>query len=144
MTPTSAVPMLAPTVTDAELERLARRYAANPNLQLLSPDTGAHSCARLAQEPGVEIWLVSWPAGLPGTWHEHGGARGALAVAHGAVLQQAALPRGHSERLLGSGDSASLQAGDVHRMQGVGPGRALTVHAYTPRLVGRRAGDRPD
>ncbi|MDQ6715579.1 MAG: cysteine dioxygenase family protein [Actinomycetota bacterium] len=135
MTPTSVLPVLAPAVTDAELERLAQRYAANPNLQVLWPDTGAPSSARLAQAPGVEIWLVSWPAGELSTWHDHGGSRAAFAVAHGCVLEQSWRPGGLSGRLLDRGDAVSLGSGDVHRVQGVGPARALTVHAYTPRLA---------
>ncbi len=135
MTPISVRPLLAPDVTDAELERLAQRYAANPNLQALWPDTGASSCARLAQVSGAEIWVVSSPAGEPSAWHDHGGTRAAFAVAHGCVLEQSWRPGGVQERLLDRGDAVSLGSGDVHRIQAAGTGRALTVHAYTPRLA---------
>ena len=124
-----------PRVPAAELERQARRYASNPNLEALLRDTGEHSWARLAQAPGVEIWVDSWPEGAETGWHDHAGSPGALAVASGSVVEETWALGAVQRRRLAGGDSMSFDAGHVHNVCGWGKGRSLTVHAYAPRLV---------
>ena len=122
-------------VPAAELQRLACQYASNPNLEALLRDTGERSWARLAQAPGVEIWVNSWPAGAETGWHDHAGSPGALAVASGSVVEETwELGAVHGRRL-DEGDSGSFDAEHVHNVSGRGQGRSLTVHAYAPRLV---------
>lgn len=123
----------------AELERVARRYAANPNLELLLPvpegsATGERTWARLANEDGVEVWLISWPERAATGWHDHGGSVGAFAVARGAVVEEVFDGRDVRRRRLGEGESRAFGEHHVHNVVGVAEGRSLTVHAYAPRL----------
>ena len=124
-----------PRVPTGELERLARQYASNPNLEALLRDTGERSWARLAQAPGVEIWVNSWPADAETGWHDHAGSPGALAVASGSVVEQTWELGAVRCRRLDEGDAGSFDAEHVHNVSGRGQGRSLTVHAYAPRLV---------
>lgn len=124
-----------PTVPLAELRRTVRRYALNPNLAALLPDTGERSWARLAGDLRSDVWLVSWPEGSETGWHDHGEAAGAFAVAVGAVVEQTWALGAVQHRRLVVGDSRAFGRDHVHNVVGAGPGRALTVHAYAPGLV---------
>lgn len=130
-----------PSLTSVtELRRVARRYARNPNLDVLLRDTGERTWVRLADDTGVELWLISWPEGAETGWHDHGGSTGAFAVAHGAVLEETWGVEGGERgvgvrrRRLAEGDSRSFGAAHVHNVRGFAEGRSLTVHAYAPRL----------
>ncbi len=124
----------------AELERIAQRYAANPNLHLLLPDPapgadpGERTWARLADEDGVEVWLISWPERAATGWHDHGGSVGAFAVARGAVVEELWDGRAVRRRRLTPGESRAFGEHHVHNVVGVAEGRSVTVHAYAPRL----------
>ncbi|MEO7235226.1 MAG: hypothetical protein ABIW80_07615 [Lapillicoccus sp.] len=135
-----------PTVPLAELRRTVRRYALNPNLAALLPETGKSpqpSAARLAGDARTDVWLISWPEGSQTGWHDHGDAAGAFAVASGAVEELTwALGTVQHRRLtwgsphgVGEGDSRAFGRDHVHNVVGAGPGRTLTVHAYAPGLV---------
>lgn len=127
-------PPLVPA-SATELQRIAGHYARNPNLGVLLRDTGVRSAARLAEDAGVELWLISWPEGTETGWHDHGGSLGAFAVASGGVVEEVWATGGVRERRLAAGDSRSCGMRHVHNVRGSGPGRSLTVHAYAPRLV---------
>ncbi|MEO3936166.1 cysteine dioxygenase [Dermatophilaceae bacterium Soc4.6] len=118
-----------------DLERLARRYALNPNLGVLLPDEGERTWARLADHDGAEVWLISWPEGGETGWHDHDGSLGSFAVASGAVVEQTwGGGRVHARRLV-DGESRAFGESHVHNVRGAAAGRSLTVHAYAPRLT---------
>ena len=120
----------------AELRQTARRYALNPNLSALLPDNGTErTWARLAGDARLDVWLISWPEGAETGWHDHGEASGAFAVASGVVLEQTWALGAVQHRTLAEGDARAFGRDHVHNVVGVGPGRALTVHAYAPALV---------
>ena len=118
-----------------DLERLARRYALNPNLGALLPDGGERDWARLADHDGAEVWLISWPNGVETGWHDHDGSLGAFAVASGAVVEQTWDGAHVVSRPLAAGESRAFGESHVHNVRGAGAGRSLTVHAYAPRLT---------
>ncbi|HVD21864.1 MAG TPA: cysteine dioxygenase family protein [Lapillicoccus sp.] len=120
----------------AELRQTARRYALNPNLAALLPNgTRLRTWARLAGDARMDVWVISWPEGTETGWHDHGEASGAFAVASGVVLEQTWALGAVQHRTLAEGDTRSFGPDHVHNVVGVGPGRALTVHAYAPALV---------
>jgi quercetin dioxygenase-like cupin family protein len=120
----------------AELRQTARRFALNPNLAALLPDSSRErTWARLAGDARMDVWLISWPEGTETGWHDHGDAAGAFAVASGVVLAQTWALGTVQHRTLSEGDTRVFSREHVHNVVGVGPGRALTVHAYAPALV---------
>ena len=135
---TASAPLAAPTLPTvplAELRRLVRRYALNPNLAALLPESGQRSWARLAGDARSDVWLISWPKGTETGWHDHGDAAGAFAVAAGSVVELTWALGAVQQRRLGEGDSRAFGRDHVHNVVGAGPGRSLTVHAYAPGLV---------
>jgi len=134
----SATSTLHPSLVPAsatELQRIAGHYARNPNLGALLRDTGERSSARLADDSGVELWLISWPEGTQTGWHDHGGSLGGFAVAAGSVVEETWATGEIRPLRLAAGDSRSFGGQHVHNVRGSAPGRSLTVHAYAPRLV---------
>ena len=120
----------------AELRQTARRYALNPNLAALLPDSSRErTWARLAGDARIDVWLISWPEGTETGWHDHGDASGAFAVASGVVLEQTWALGAVQQRTLADGDTRAFGRDHVHNVVGLGPGRALTVHAYAPALL---------
>jgi hypothetical protein len=119
----------------AALRETARRYALNPNLAALLPESGDRSWARLAGDARMDVWLISWPEGTETGWHDHGDASGAFAVASGVVIEQTWALGAIQHRTLTQGDARAFGRDHVHNVVGAGPGRALTVHAYAPGLV---------
>jgi len=122
-------------VTLAELRQTARRYALNPNLRALLPESDHRTWARLAGDARMDVWLISWPDGTETGWHDHGDATGAFAVASGLVIEQTWALGAVQHRTLGAGDARGFGRQHVHNVLGAGPGRALTVHAYAPALT---------
>ena len=119
----------------AELRRIARSYALNPNLEALLRETRERSWARLAGDARSDVWLISWPEGTETGWHDHGDSNGAFAVASGTVVEETWALRSVQRRVLTVGDHRAFDEHHVHNVSGAGPGRALTVHAYSPALV---------
>ncbi|MEP6799361.1 MAG: hypothetical protein ABI890_14495 [Lapillicoccus sp.] len=132
---TSTLRRAAQHASATELERIARRYALNPNLDVLLRGTSDRTWARLADDSGAEVWLMSWPEGAETGWHDHGGSVGAFAVATGNLVEETWSTQGSQERALGPGDSRTFGEEQVHNVRGVAVGRSLTVHACAPRLV---------
>ena len=60
---TSHLDTRAASVPLAELRQTARRYALNPNLAALLPESSERSWARLAGDARLDVWLISWPEG---------------------------------------------------------------------------------
>ena len=123
------------TATLTELRTIARRYALNPNLAALLPESTDRTWARLAGDARTDIWLISWPEGTQTGWHDHGEAAGAFVIASGVVIEQTWALGAVQTRRLAEGDSRAFGRTSVHNVLGPGPGRALTVHAYAPGLV---------
>lgn len=119
----------------AELRAIARSYAGNPNLDALLTDTGERTWARLAGDTRSDVWLISWPEGTETGWHDHGESNGAFAVAAGTVIEETWALRSVQRRVLAAGDHRAFNERHVHNVRGAGPGRALTVHAYSPALI---------
>jgi quercetin dioxygenase-like cupin family protein len=134
MTSSTLLGARATTVPLAELRRTARRFALNPNLDALLPESPDRTWARLAGDARMDVWLISWPDGTETGWHDHGDASGAFAVASGVVIEQTWALGTVQHRTLSEGDTRAFGRDHVHNIVGAGRGRALTVHAYAPAL----------
>lgn len=95
--------------------------------------------ARLALTEEVELWLLSWLPGQGTEPHDHGGAAGAFTVLVGELAETYRYPSGPIRSQLHVGGAAmGFGAGRAHQMRNLGPGRAASVHAYSPPLVPTR------
>ncbi|GLZ08492.1 hypothetical protein Acsp03_59580 [Actinomadura sp. NBRC 104412] len=126
MSTTSAPATLLPAETAAAL-------AADPDEWLprvrLSPQGRWYE--RLHRDEDHEIWLISWLPGQSTGLHDHGGSRGAFAVALGSL----------EERDLGGtrevtpGQVRAFGAEYIHEVRNVSTAPAVSVHVYSPPLT---------
>jgi quercetin dioxygenase-like cupin family protein len=78
-----------------------------------------------------EVWAIRWSPGARLAMHDHGEAAAAVTVVSGA-LEESVL--GQGDRRLTPGPVFELPVGHVHRVENVGAGPAVSLHAYAPRL----------
>lgn len=143
-----AVPVesLSPT----ELLDLARWLAAEPGLvRRLAAVEGERSWLALPTRPGLQAWLIAWPAGTGTGWHDHGDAKGAMVVVTGELTERSTQrPAGHAEgasldlpdedgrlRRFAAGQGRSFGARHVHEVTNEAAETAYSVHVYYPDLT---------
>jgi predicted metal-dependent enzyme (double-stranded beta helix superfamily) len=89
----------------------------------------------LVLSDALELWLIGWAPGQATPTHDHGGAKGALTVAAGDLLETVhadptlSRPR-HIARAQGSG--AHFSPHHIHRVANEGAINATSIHAYSP------------
>jgi len=94
---------------------------------------------RLALTEEVELWMLSWLPGQGTAPHDHGGAAGGFSVLLGELAETFRYPTGPIRSQLHiTGSSLGFGAGRAHQVQNLGPGKAASVHAYSPPLVPTR------
>ena len=86
---------------------------------------------RLHRDGDREIWLISWLPGQGTGLHDHGGSRGAFAVALG-VLQERDLGAVRDVR---PGEARAFGPEYLHEVRNVSSAPAISVHAYSPPLT---------
>ncbi|MFV2174936.1 cysteine dioxygenase family protein [Actinomadura sp. LOL_016] len=86
---------------------------------------------RLHRDDDHEIWLISWLPGQSTGLHDHGGSRGAFALALGTLEERDLGDARH----LSAGDSRAFGAEYVHEVRNVSAAPAISVHAYSPPLA---------
>lgn len=96
----------------------------------------------LLRTPAVDVWLIGW---WPGQWtpvHDHGGAKGALIVLQGTLIEERVVstPAPHRQRRsLVAGTATDVDADVVHRVGNAGRTVATSIHAYSPPGIDIRA-----
>jgi len=123
-----------------------RGLADDPDLlDLLDAPPEGRSFYLLQRTRDLELWLLAWAPGASTGWHDHGSAGGAHTVLAG-TLEERTFQRGVQVADVNAGDARSHAAGQVHDIRNPGPGPALSLHAYSPRLDAmnhyRLSGDR--
>lgn len=86
---------------------------------------------RLHRDDDHEIWLISWLPGQSTGLHDHGGSRGAFALALGSLEERDL----GAARHLTAGASRAFGAEYVHEVRNVSAAPAISVHAYSPPLA---------
>jgi hypothetical protein len=98
-------------------------------------DRDGRSWARVAASDTFDAWLISWPTGGAVDLHDHGGSAGAIAVVEGELTEVRPAKGGLTRRVLSVGAVHDVAPDAVHDVLNVGPGRALSVHVYSPPLT---------
>ncbi|MFI6978427.1 cysteine dioxygenase [Embleya sp. NPDC050154] len=117
-------------------------------------DPEQRTWSRLPVPGGGEAWLIGWPPGSSTGFHDHGGARGAFAVARGELTEQVLRvrslpivvggavelePRQPEARLLRAGRGRAFGASHVHDVRNRSDvEHAISVHVYSPALPSMR------
>jgi len=141
MTRTRSVgaPIAAPT---AWLRTATRWLAETPDLwrSKVRVDTGERWEVPLHVDPSYEACLLGWPPGRPTDLHDHGNSYGTIYVVEGTLVEThttlagAARGRALSYRTLTAGSLITFGPDHVHDVTNHGPGQALSIHLYGPRL----------
>ncbi|GAA2398993.1 hypothetical protein GCM10010191_02220 [Actinomadura vinacea] len=85
---------------------------------------------RLHNDGETEIWLISWLPGQTTGLHDHGGSRGAFAVALGALEER---DLGGSRQVT-NGQTRAFGADYIHEVHNTSTAPAVSVHVYSPPL----------
>jgi predicted metal-dependent enzyme (double-stranded beta helix superfamily) len=123
------------SVTTPALGRLretAGALAADPSDWLTRVRLSPHGrwYERLHRDDDHEIWLISWLPGQSTGLHDHGGSRGAFAVALGELEEHDLGGR----RLVTTRQVRSFGAEYVHEVRNISAAPAVSVHVYSPPL----------
>lgn len=133
----SAIPGVN-TFTPVQLLRVARLFAADPELPDLLPprpeDPDGRRWHQLAETHHLQLWLIEWPPGAGAGFHDHSGSRGALTVVRGSLTERQLVRGEVHERVLPEGEGRAFGPGHCHDVVNAGEVAALSVHAYSPRL----------
>ncbi|MDG4831255.1 cysteine dioxygenase family protein [Solwaraspora sp. WMMD1047] len=115
---------------------VARRYAADPAGWPVAPrfDPAGRWYARLAADPGHEVWLLTWLPGQQTDLHDHGGSSGAFLVVSGALTEQTVSGGRLRPAVLSAGAGRRFGARHVHLVANRGDQPAVSLHVYRPAL----------
>ena len=123
------------TLTDVPLVDLLHEGARDRRLRnLLTPHETERTWTRVRTTRDLELWLISWPPGTHTDWHDHGSASGAFTVLDGTLVEHS-WDGALRLRDLAAGQTRAFGAGHVHDVWNVSGQPALSLHAYTPRLL---------
>jgi predicted metal-dependent enzyme (double-stranded beta helix superfamily) len=128
-----------PATPDA-LRELVIAIGRSPWLwgEAISFDRNGRSYRVLRKAPGVEVGLFGWAAGQQTTYHDHGGAIGAVFVCTGVLVESTIEARDGkivAERTFSRRAESSFSFGPeyIHRVRHeASAGVSLSVHAYGP------------
>jgi predicted metal-dependent enzyme (double-stranded beta helix superfamily) len=109
---------------------------------LITFDPWSRHYVQLANQSGVEAWLLTWLPGQGTEWHDHGGSAGAFLPVRGALTERLAMvqrdgpPRIRPEvRSVGTSMLRPFGTKHVHRVTNEGTEPAVSLHVYAPALV---------
>jgi mannose-6-phosphate isomerase-like protein (cupin superfamily) len=125
-----------------ELRDFAQHLADEPErwAHLLDAEDEETRVYELIWDDGrVNAWVIRWSEDADTGYHDHDESAAAITVISGDVREDrlaiSGLPR---TRLLGAGETFTVEPSAIHRVLHAGCGPALTIHAYSPPL--RRTG----
>jgi hypothetical protein len=136
----AAVRLAPQALSPSELRSIARSLAGNAG-GLGDLGAGVDREWRLvAESESFEAWVIGWPSGGTLELHDHGGSRGVLTVVSGRLVETSVARVGHRLALRTRTVSAatsplSIGVDRIHDVTNPGPGMALSVHVYSPRLT---------
>jgi len=120
----------------------ARRYAARPQDWPLAPrfDPRRRWYHRLAAEPHVEVWLLTWLPSQRTDLHDHGGSAGAFLVISGTLTERTVATHPEagspqlSDGLFDTGQGRSFGPHHIHQITNAETKPAVSLHVYSPAL----------
>ncbi len=87
-----------------------------------------------------EAWVIGWPPGGAIELHDHGESGGAVVVVQGELVEMVIAEDGKgtlamTNTVLPASASVTFDKSHIHEIVNLGPGPAISVHVYAPRLT---------
>jgi predicted metal-dependent enzyme (double-stranded beta helix superfamily) len=129
-----------PRLSQTRLSRIVADTAAHPERwrDLVRYDPARRWYHRIELSDDHEVWLLTWHPGQGTGFHDHGGSRGAFAVALGELHEQSVLPGRLvpelAVRTITAGQARSFGPRFIHHVVNNSARNAISVHAYSPPL----------
>jgi len=94
----------------------------------------------VAESEAFEAWLIRWPANGRLELHDHGGSRGVVSVVTGCLVETSVVHVGdrlalRTRTVNSATRPLSIGVNRIHDVTNPGPGVAVSVHVYSPRLT---------
>jgi predicted metal-dependent enzyme (double-stranded beta helix superfamily) len=132
--PTPAASLDDPLSFDA-LVAIASGIASSPLWsEHAHHDPAERRPVRLLATPAYEVWVIGWTTGQGVEPHDHGSARGVLAVAEGTLTEVASTDGGLRRTELPAGSVHRLEERIVHEVVNAHTLPATSIHVYSPPL----------
>jgi predicted metal-dependent enzyme (double-stranded beta helix superfamily) len=97
---------------------------------------GTRRYARVRSAADHDVWVIVWGPGSSVAPHDHGGSRGAFAVASGALTDRTTTPTGRTDAtVVPPGGVVAIDADTVHGVANTTDISAVSVHVYSPPLA---------
>ncbi|GAA3632236.1 hypothetical protein GCM10022223_57980 [Kineosporia mesophila] len=126
----------ARVLTRPELRDLVAAIAADPAAwepHVAYDDEHRHYVC-LHRDANVDVWVLCWTPSNDTGWHDHDVSSGAVAVAHGEVIEHnLVIGSAALEIRVPAGQAFSFGTDHIHRMTGAAEG-SVSIHAYSPPL----------
>lgn len=125
------------TLTVSALAEVVCRVAADRSLwaPLVDHDAAGPRWSRLPVPEGVDVWVASWPTFERTELHSHADATAAYTAVEGVITDVRLDDAGRLlPRKITSGVVEFVAPDEVHDIRNEHVERAVTIHAYSPRL----------
>jgi Cysteine dioxygenase type I len=118
---------------------LALHLARRPELwrPLVRHVPGERAFAAVPDLVDAEAWVITWAPGSGLDLHDHGGARGGMALVAGTLSERhgrRSVPGALRTRVLDAGAAVAFEADHVHEVRNLGVVPAISIHVYAPAL----------
>src|SRR3954454_16815992 len=126
-----------PRVGVPALRELVAGLAADPAAweHLVRHDPAQRVFEQLLDEPALEAWLICWMPGHDTGFHDPHLSSGAVTVLSGAVLEERLGTGTTASNVYEAGETFDFTPAEIHRVVHAGTAPAVTLHAYSPRLL---------
>ena len=126
-------------LSQLELGGVASGVAAHSHLwaELVRHDPEERVFEELLTDEHLSVWLICWMEGHDTGFHDHDGSAGSVSVVRGRLREERLRIGGPPSSVeLATGESFAFGATDIHRVTHVGREPSVSVHAYSPPLLG--------
>lgn len=126
-------------LSQLELSGVASSVAAHSHLweRLVRHEADQRVFEELLTDEHLSVWLICWMEGQDTGFHDHDGSAGSVSVVRGSLREERLCIGGPPASLeLGAGDQFGFEATDIHRVTHPGGAPAVSIHAYSPPLLG--------